>query len=130
MNKYDCTRTADYYHEYNRMCKYYTKTSGCYVSCPLRDMDCTIDGFHDELIVIVQKWSDEHPEKMPRITKAEQDFLEAFMEENLIISRQGNYLILSGWGYGSVKLYNTMFPFITDERYWTIGELLKLEVEE
>lgn len=129
MSRYNCTRTADYFHEYKRMCQYCTKTSGCCI-CPLKDMDCTTDGFYDELIDIVQEWSDEHPE-MPHITKAEQDFLLALKDESMTISRLGDYLTLSGdWSYAGVELHNNMFPFITSNRYWTIGELLKLEVAE
>ena len=124
MNKYDCTLALDYAHERDRMC--IAMNNDC-EHCPFWNFNC--DDITEGQINVLQRWSDAHPEA-PRITIEEQNFLEAFAEENLIISRQGNYLTLSGWGYGSVKLYNTMFPFITDERYWTISELLKLEVEE
>ena len=124
MNKYDCTRALDYAHERDRMCV--AMNNDCR-HCPFWNFNC--DDITEGQINVLQRWSDAHPEA-PRITLEEQNFLEAFKDEDLTISRQGNRLILGVMSYVCTELYDSMFPFITGDRYWTIGELLKLEVEE
>ena len=125
MSKYDCTLALDYAHERDRMCA--TMDNEC-ENCPFWIFNC--DDITKDQINILQEWSDSHPE-MPRITIEEQNFLEAFKDDLYIIARLGDRLTLSGWAHGgSLDLYNNMFPFITSDRYWTIRELLKLEVEE
>lgn len=64
MSKYDCSKTMDYAHERNRMCDA-DKSRSCY-NCPLKGVGESC--FHirfitQEHIDIIQKWSDEHPEK-------------------------------------------------------------------
>lgn len=57
--KYDCNKTLDYSHEKKRMCGTY---HDCSNGCPLSVIYCHGD-IMQEHIDIVQKWSDEHPEK-------------------------------------------------------------------
>ena len=132
MSKYDCSRTAEFFHELNRMCKFYTNRDECYTQCPLTDMACDVpcdmENFENREINLVQQWSDNHPE-MPRITLEEQNFLEAFKDESLLIARYGSGLRLV-YGGTWINLHGTMFSFININQPWTIGELLKLEVEE
>lgn len=90
--------------------------------------NCDLDFFDEDKIALLQKWSDEHPEK-PKITKAERNFLEAFKNEDLIIVRYGSGLRLTYGGLW-IDLRDTMFSFIHINQPWTIGELLMLEVEE
>lgn len=62
--KYDCSKTLDYAHERNRMCNA-ANIEDC-DNCPLRGVgeDCYNTRYiTQEHIDIVQKWSDEHPEK-------------------------------------------------------------------
>ena len=59
--KYDCSKTLDYAHEVMRMCK----QTSC-ENCLIKHGECISIGIKDitkERIDIVQKWSDEHPEK-------------------------------------------------------------------
>lgn len=59
--KYDCSKTMDFKHERNRMCDSYV---GCLDNCPLYEKFCYSTKYlTQEHIDIVQKWSDEHPEK-------------------------------------------------------------------
>lgn len=58
-DKYDCSKTLNYSREKNRMCKTY---HCCNDGCPLRGLYCQGD-ITQEKIDIVQKWSNEHPEK-------------------------------------------------------------------
>ena len=70
LKKYDCTKTLDYAHERNRMCNF------CYLSCencPMYKFDnygCKCNTIRDitaDRIAIVQKWSNEHPERPDRL---------------------------------------------------------------
>ena len=68
----DCSRTIDYLAELERMCNSYEDEC---VGCPLHEC-CTGDAWvknPKQAMEIVQKWSDEHPQK----TYA-QDFFEKF----------------------------------------------------
>lgn len=59
--KYDCSKTLDYAHEVMRMCKQ-TSCENCLIihgEC----ISLSIKDITKERIDIVQKWSDEHPEK-------------------------------------------------------------------
>ena len=73
MSKYDCSKTLDYAHEAQRMCEAVKQCA----DCPTRTVErksCTfIDGTTQERIDIVQKWSNEHPEKTRK-----EAFLEIF----------------------------------------------------
>ena len=61
--KYDCSKTLDYGHEKKRMCgTYRTCLDACLEGCPLKTVGCEGDITQGK-IAIVQKWSDEHPEK-------------------------------------------------------------------
>lgn len=62
--KYDCSKIPDYVHERNRMCAA-DKNRDC-SNCPLKGVG--VSCYHVRFITqkhidIVQKWSDEHPEK-------------------------------------------------------------------
>ena len=75
MSKYDCSKCIDYVHEQRRMCNIEYK-KGC-DSCKL-DMivgSCCIPSTQ-EMIDIVQKWSDENPEP------PEKTILEDFKEKH------------------------------------------------
>lgn len=72
MKKYDCSKTLDYFHERERLCK--TKLNCCICELGEEGGSChVITGFSQKDIDNLQKWSDEHPEK----TRAEA-FLEMF----------------------------------------------------
>lgn len=66
MSKIDCSVTVNFTREYNRMCK----CEGCY-ECPANianngtDYDCgkLLYSCPEVAIEIVQRWSDEHPQK-------------------------------------------------------------------
>ena len=64
--KYDCSKTLNYSHERRRMCDSFCDQKGirlCF-KCPLQGLYCThVCRITPEHIDIVQKWSDEHPEK-------------------------------------------------------------------
>ena len=62
--KYDCNKTLDYNHEWSRMCE--TMFDGTCDNCILKDTGISCYNTRyitQERIDIVQKWSDEHPEK-------------------------------------------------------------------
>lgn len=65
MKKYDCFKSLDLIHEYDRICV----SHGCY-ECPLKHFDdCeSLSKYDTEMIAIIQAWSDAHPE-MNRIDK-------------------------------------------------------------
>ena len=128
MKKYDCSKALDLIHEYRRLCLD-LHSAGCENDCPFCDMgNCGLDFFDEDKIALLQKWSDEHPEK-PKITIGERNFLEAFKDENILIARYGSGLRLT-YGGSWTDLRGTMFSFIHINQPWTIGNLLKLEVEE
>lgn len=62
----DCSKTLDFSKEFKRMCDTYCKDS-CH-DCPLdysKTYDCAVEDITQEVIDIVQKWSDEHPDIKP-----------------------------------------------------------------
>ena len=125
--KYDCYKALDLIHEYRRLCD--SHSDGCDNDCPFCEMgNCDLDFFDADKIALLQKWSDEHPEK-PKITIEEWDFLESFKDKSLLIARYGSGLRLMHGG-SWIDLRGMMFSFIHINQPWTIGELLKLEVEE
>ena len=56
----DCNKVLDCLHELNRMCSH--MPDDCKV-CPLHKIGCDALYLRQEHIDIIQKWSDEHPEK-------------------------------------------------------------------
>lgn len=123
--KYDCSKTLDYAHEYKRMCNSYIGANTCR-PCPMAKMNCRYaESATKEHIDIVQKWSDEHPEK-PKLTKEERAFIEAFFDKDK------KYIECNTFKYGpwAFALRKDMFGFINDDEKWTFNELLELEVEE
>lgn len=73
----DCTKTENYFAERRRMTKRHKLNSGVYV-CELNCVDCPLSSFNNgtnvpcadferfypkKAIAIIQKWSDEHPQK-------------------------------------------------------------------
>lgn len=61
MSRYDCNKTLDFIHEFHRMCDEYS-VSACN-DCPLENKLCNpIEEINEEMIAIVQKWSDENEE--------------------------------------------------------------------
>lgn len=57
----DCNKVLDFVHERDRMCLYYERNC---LNCPWRKFDrCNTSSTTQEHIDILQKWSNEHPEK-------------------------------------------------------------------
>ena len=56
---YDCNKTLDFSHEKKRMCFSYNKCAGC----PLLNSCHDAQHITKDDIIIVQKWSDAHPDK-------------------------------------------------------------------
>lgn len=135
MTKYDCSRTLDYVHEATRLCTVYTK-SKC-EGCPLGDtVDCAFVGdITPEHIDILQRWSDEHPEK-PKLTKKEHNFLSTFpYVKGMSVNRteKGLYFVIHRFiddePY-TLHIDDNMFPFVGEGEEWDFDKLLSLEVEE
>lgn len=126
MTKYDCSRTLDYVHELGRICTVYPGCEGC----PFGNISCAfVSDITQKHIDIVQKWSDEHPEK-PKLTREECKFLQAFRTTaDITLGRRVGHLSLAN-GYSSMELWPEMFRFIKEGETWPLGDLLKLEVEE
>lgn len=59
--KYDCYKTLDYAHEYNRFCNKH-HCADCPLSYKVHGAG-TCDALTADHIEILQRWSDEHPEK-------------------------------------------------------------------
>lgn len=132
MVKYDCNKVKDYVHEVKRMCEYYGDCEGC----PLGDYNChsfhALNGICDETIPIVQKWSDENPEKI-KLTKEERTFIECITDKGTTVCRWDDetLYIQNGW-YDDyiICIKPTLFPFIEVGAEMSIAELLKCEFEE
>lgn len=138
--KYDCSRVLDYVHERNRMCDTIETCS----DCPLfkENENCIAQSdINQEVIDIVQRWSDEHLER-PRLTKKEHEFLSVFSityskkifrrsvrDLNFIESVMRLKMNEERFDV-YMAIDPTMFPFIHDGESMTFDELLKLEVEE
>jgi len=62
----DCSKTLEFSREFSRMCNHYGDLWDC-EGCPLQDHDyqCENRDITQEVIDIVQKWSDEHPDIKP-----------------------------------------------------------------
>ena len=133
--KYDCSRVLDYVHERNRMCDTIETCS----DCPLfkENENCIAQSdINQEVIDIVQKWSDEQPER-PRLTKKEYEFLTIFAPcfDGKAIERTAEALYIvfhstfndGGDGY---SIDSNLFPFISEGEEWYFNKLLGLEVEE
>ena len=78
--KYDCSKTLDYAHERRRMCDAFDKDGDC-DKCQLQGVggNCyNTRSITQEHIDIVQKWSDEHPEKTRK-----EAFLELFPKASI-----------------------------------------------
>lgn len=84
--KYDCTKAKDFFHEITRLNKWCRdKSCGtCEIStCPLGcaptvyDWGSLSDDVFTNLIGVLQKWSDNHPERR-ELTENERDILKAF----------------------------------------------------
>lgn len=80
MRKYDCSRTLDYSHEFDRMCQMYHLFTGPECDgCPHRKICSGPDDITQKHIDLLQKWSDEHPE-ITRKEKFEQIMKEAGLD--------------------------------------------------
>ena len=130
--KYDCFKTLDYIHEWNRMCNHYLKgpDKTC-KNCPLNMCDYICNQTSPQHLQIVQAWSDSHPEIF-YITSAEKIFLNPFVKmEDLYVARISvDKLILRCCDCVSIEIRNTMFPFIEIDESWSVKELLALEVKD
>ena len=122
MSKYDCSKTIDYAHEFTRMCD-----DGCGV-CPLYKAGCGLKKLTEETIAIVQKWSDEHPEK-PKLTKKERAFIERLDERTSICGLQEGGLWLQFY-LRRIPIKDDWFAFIDSGDEWKVSDLLKLEVKD
>lgn len=140
MSKYDCTKTIDYAHELQRMCAANDDGRAC-SGCPLFGLGCSESkDITERYVSIVQKWSDEHPEKpKPKLTRKERAFVDSFMfldGKSICYFCDARYLIMDDteiWsGLSSrpacVRLADDMFQFV--EKSMTLGELSDLEVED
>lgn len=131
--KYDCTKTQDCIHEYRRLCD--SHSAGCENDCPFCGMDnCHLDSFDEDMIALLQKWSDEHLEK-PKLTKREYEFLSAFsdIEGKAIVRFFDSCLYVRQYSsvrINSISIDPSMFPFISEGEEWYFDKLLGLEVEE
>lgn len=126
MSKYDCSKTLDFVHEFTRMCD-----GGCR-ACPLQyRKECTLRKVTEKTIAIVQKWSDEHPEK-PKLTKKERAFVEGVEAYNGVFIQRSHdgALFLRADITNSVSLDKEWFKFIERDQTMSIFELLVLEVED
>lgn len=131
MKKYDCSKTLDYIHELRRMCKEYTNSS-C-EGCPFRNMDCTfVLDITQEHIAIIQRWSDEHPEK-PKLTKTDMTFMEEMCDVNNSKAwgiERSIRLYATCVGAGKIPIKPSMFQAVDVGTSMTFEELLQLEVED
>ena len=113
MGKYDCTKTIDYVHELQRMCAVNDDCCAC-SECPLLGHDCLESkDITERHVAIVQKWSDEHPEK-PKLTKKERAFIDSFAYlEGKSVQNCGDiaYLILDNADHRTIMLAEGMFRF-------------------
>lgn len=124
--KYDCSKTLDCIHEYNRLCEYYGKcTEGCFLAY---DRDCTLTHFTADQLIKLQEWSDTHPETF-KLTRKEHMFLTSFrVTSDKKIERHSGHLFLVQ-GYTMLELEQDMFSFINENESWLLSELSKLEVQ-
>lgn len=65
----DCSKTEDFFEERRRMCKCYTELcDGCPISIKNNGIgvNCEdlVELYTQEAVVLIQKWSDEHPKLM------------------------------------------------------------------
>lgn len=132
----DCTKTVDFMEEYTRMHKMYSSDVRECVGCPLKgEMSC--DPMYwkkmNDLIAIVQKWSDEHPEA-PKLTRKEYDFLTSFDANALSIEKMSPdrlYVVQhSPVDVNTILIDPNSFSFINVGEIWYFTKLLNLEVEE
>ena len=138
MKTYDCSKVLDYQHEFSRMCKYYDKDPLC-TGCPLSKgllchNGCTLDEITEEIISLVQAWSDAHPRI--ELTEKELWFLASFDEEERksIFFYRDEYdnlwlqsrTVVDQW---CIKIAPHLFPFIK-EGTWGLADLLNLPVED
>ena len=129
--KYDCSKTLDYIHEWNRMCSHYLKgpDKTC-KNCPLDMYDYICNETSPQHLQIVQAWSDSHPEIF-YITSAEKIFLESLVKiEDLYATRISVDELVLTYYCNSIEICNTMFPFIEIDEPWSVKELLALEVKD
>lgn len=127
--KYDCNRTMEYAHEMKRMCRSYPTCT----SCPIRGM--SYFSFQvpprptQEIINIVQMWSDEHPET-PKLTQKEKAFIGAFVAHgDKRIERSSAGLYIMNILGNETHISPDMFTFIGEGESMTFSSLYKLEVE-
>lgn len=127
MSKYDCAKTLDFAHESKRLCD----SSPCCSECPMDGMNCLYSGLwvNEKNIAIVQKWSDEHPEKL-KLTKDERAFIEGLDERTSICRLEGTGLWLRYFSIPHVPIRDDWFDFINTGDEWKVSDLLKLEVED
>lgn len=133
MKKYDCSKSKDLIHEYHRLCN---DNVTCY-SCPIYDRDwvtrCHLEELTESEIRMIQKWSDEHPER-PKLTRKEYDFLSGFKKiDNRCIWRVIGicYVFMPDMDC-QIRIADGMFSFIQEgmSNGWSFEELLNLEVED
>ena len=129
MNKYDCTKTLDFVHEFMRL---HDEQDSCCSECPMDGNNCLYSGLcvNEKSIAILQKWSDEHPEK-PKLTKKERAFIDSFAYlEGKSVQNCGGiaYLILDNTDHRTIMLAEDMFRFA--ETRMSLDELAELEVED
>ena len=131
MKKYDCSKTADLIHEYRRLCD---DNITC-MSCPIFKQDewltrCHLEDLGDAELKMIQKWSDEHPEK-PKLKREEYIFIKMFgNDKQYHIFRTGDGTLVVNTSTVGLEMSKWNFQFIKTGESWSFEELLKLEVED
>ena len=135
MKKYDCSKMVDLIHEYRRLCN---DNITC-MSCPIFKPDewltrCHLEDLGDAELKMIQKWSDEHPENPPKLTRKDYDFLSGFKKiDNRYIWRGAGdcYLLIPDMEC-QIGVADGMFSFIQEGmgNGWSFEDLLELEVED
>lgn len=119
------------------------KNTGRFACCG--DISCAHCQFlHGNCVTNMFEWMlEEYQEPAPKLTKREKGFCEIIKNGYIARDKNGElylynnppYVTETDWraNYGHcTRLCSKFFPFITWEsnRYWSIEDLLKLEVEE
>lgn len=131
MKKYDCSKTLDYKHELNRVCKMYEQ---CYLGCPMRIQDNSCVGISEitqESIDRLQKWSDENPEE-PKLSMRDRAFLEAFdgYYGGRVIHKDSRGFVFYVCDGVVSTLTKGMFEDMASDTEMTFEELLEMDTEE
>ena len=131
--KYDCYKTLDFVHEQARMCQEYTFCSNC-PAITQDDNRCYVlktDDINEDIIQIVQNWSNTHPEEI-YLSKNERIFLNSFDIQDLkwwfILNKDG--IISLNHNTFSCNLNHNMFDFLEEGEEVSLLTLYNLGVKD